>query len=118
IAATDADTVGTYNWSITSDITGDDSNVYNGLFDVVPTGNGRLAEIKVLAAGLLDFDDPPQSYTFEVTLNDGVHDTAQSVQVNLLDENDTAPGIAPAQVFNIDETSPNGAPASPGPVVA
>lgn len=118
VAATDADTVGTYNWSITSDIIGDDSNVYNGLFDIVPTANGRLAEIKVLTAGLLDYDNPPQSYTFEVTLNDGVHDTAQSVQVNLLDENDTAPEILPAQAFHIDENSPNGAPVLPGPVVA
>ena len=108
ISGTDIDTVGSYSWSITGDITGNDGVTYNGLFGLVSTGIGKTATVRVLNPALLDFDLPPTSYTFLATLFDGIHSVSATATVQLTDVNDIVPVIVqPNPVLTVSESAAN-----------
>ena len=82
LTSTDPDTVGTNpaTFSITGGADAD-------LFEIV---DGKLA-FKTAP----DFETDPHSYVVEVTANDGVNTTSQTITVALTDINDNAPVIGP-----------------------
>jgi len=109
VAATDADIVGTLQgWQIVGDVIGDDSQVHNDVFTIV----AATGEIKILDNTKLDYDNSanPKSYTFSVTVADGVHTSAtETITVAVTDLNDVAPIIdTPVPTLSVSEDAAAG----------
>lgn len=102
------------NWLRESDVIGDDSLIHNDVLDVTPSG-----AIAILDHTQIDFDNPafPKTYTFNVSVSDGIHrSVSESITVMLMDVNDNPPVITPGQSFSVSEDAANSA--SVGTVLA
>jgi hypothetical protein len=93
LAATDADTVGTFPPTFT--ITG---GADSALFTI--TGGNQLAFIAAP-----DFETQAHSYAVEVTANDGTNSTIQNITVTLTDVNDTAPVFTSSATPSVAENT-------------
>ena len=97
VAATDADTVGTFqNWSILS------GNA-DGIFSI----DSSTGEITVVDTTNLDHESTP-TYHLTVSVEDGSNTSAaETVSISVIDENDT-PVFVPVTPFAIDENAASG----------
>jgi type IV pilus assembly protein PilY1 len=98
-AATDGDvSATTFTWSETG-------GPNAGRFDIDSTGTISIAD----NSGF-DFDTPPDSYTYSVSVSDGLNISAtETITINLTDVNEFLPVVTAAQSFAIAEDTANGA---------
>lgn len=96
VAATDADAGTTFsNWSITGGNTG-------GAFAI----NSGTGEIRVANSAAIDFESST-SFDLMVTVSDGVNTSvAETVTINVTDQNDEIPVIPPGQTLVVSEAAP------------